>query len=317
MKPTGTEMLLAEIFPGLKPLHRSGKCDAWWLPPGPGCGARVGLSVDGSWATLQLNARHPCQADRLEALAEHSAWPGGVKHVGSGHRPVLRVDVPLLVESAAGRAWVVRQLHLSAQGLQIAVGRQPHTEAPPEDAATEADPELTAQALATCGWNIRVKPDGAIRIDVEVRRAPWTVMLEACAGATRASVTVAASALAQAPAPCRDAAGLLLTRASSALRWARPFVTREREALASTGFECFVAAPPDDRALRLAVDTLLAACERFGLEIEALLEHPELAQRYLEYVFGMRPQAPDDVPSAGIAAARPPAPSPTASAVGF
>lgn len=316
MNPNGIEVLLAETFPGVKPLHRTGKGEAWRLPPGSG-GGGVGLRVDGSWATLQLNARQPYRANPLAALAEHSAWPGGVKHVGSDQPPVLRVDVPLLVETAASRAWVARQFHLSVQGLQIAAGRQPHTEAPPQDAASATDPELTAHALATCGWTTRVKPDGAIRIDVEVRGTSWTLMLEACAGGTRASVTVAASALAQAPAPCRDAAGLLLTRASSALRWARPFVAREGEALESTGFECFVAAPPDDRALRLAVDALLAACERFGLEVEVLLEHPELARRYLEYVFGMRPQAPDDVSSAGVAAARPPAPSPTASAAGL
>jgi hypothetical protein len=319
MKNIDPESLFAATFPGLKPLRVSGRRCSWWLPLGEGGGTRAGLRVDGPWASLQLQGDRAREPDPVAALAEQAAWPAGVKHAMSGRRPMLRADVPLLMDTANGRSWVAAQLLASSEGMLVASGREARVDPPsrePREPSLETDPEFLAHACAACGWGAVVKPGGAVRIDVVLRDAPWTVMLRAGEAGIRASVGIAAGALARAHPRCRAAAGLLLMQASTALRWARPFIRRDDDGGSeSVGFECLVAAPPDERAVLLSVDTLLAACELFGRETEVLLEHPEIAARYCNDEPGVRGQA-SDVSSHTSGAEWPPVPSPAAHAVG-
>jgi hypothetical protein len=70
-----------------------------------------------------------------------------------------------------------------------------------------------------------------------------------------------------------------------------------------------VAAPAYEQALLRAVDTLIAACELFGCEVEALLEHPEIAARYVEFAPRIGREAEDGSISSGAAAPRAVSPS--------
>lgn len=309
MSFTEIEALLASAFPPLTPSRLNGMRGPWSLPPESGGGPRVGIAVDDNWASLQIHAKHTRARSALDVLSGQSAWRGGVKHVESQLRAILRADVPLLVNTAAGRAWVVRQLRASYEGMLIAAGQEARPVLSPRDSGTLEDPELLALACTAGGWSAAIKPDGMVRIDLQIRAAQRSVMIQAGDAGIRVSVALAAGAAARASAPCRAAAGHFLMRASAALRWARAFASRENGQLDSLGFECFMAAPADEQALLLAVDALIAACELFGREVEALLDYPEIAARYTEFVPGIGREAEDSSTSSGAAA--PPAALPS------
>jgi hypothetical protein len=271
MSCTEIEALLARAFPPLTPSRLNGNRGPWSLPPGSGGAPRVGITVDDNWASLQIHA----------------------KHFESRLRSIVRADVPLLVNTVAGRAWVVRQLRASYEGMLIAAGQEARPVSSPRDSGTLEDPELLALACRAGGWSAAVKPDGTIRIDLQIRAAQRSVMIQASDAGIRVWVTLAPGAAARASAPCRTAASHFLMRASAALRWARAFASSENGLLNSVGFECFVAAPAYEQALLRAVDTLIAACELFGCEVEALLEHPDIAARYTEFACGFGREAED------------------------
>ena len=306
------EALLARAFPPLTPSRLNGKRGPWSLPPGSGGGPRVSIAVDNNWASLQIHAKRARSVSALDVLSGQPAWRGGVKHVQSQLGAILRADVPLLVNTVAGRAWVVRQLRASYEGMLIAAGQEARPVLSPRDSGTLEDPELMALACTAGGWSAAVKPDGTVRIDLQIRAAQRSVMIQAGDAGIRVWVALAAGAAAPASAACRAAAGHFLMRASAALRWARSFASRE-DGPDSLGFECFMAAPADEQALLLAVDTLIAACELFGREVETLLDYPEIAARYTEFVPGIGREA-EDGSTSGAAAPRAASPSPAAHA---
>jgi hypothetical protein len=309
MHPAEIEGLLASAFPSLTLALPNGVRGPWVLPLLSDRGSRLRIAVDDNWASLQLQAQHARASAALEAVAAQSAWPGGVKHSALQPPARLRADIPLLVNTAAGRDWVVQQLRLSSASMLIAAGLDAHPEASSEVGGPLPEAELLAFACTAGGWNAAVKADGTVRIDVPIRGALRSVMLQAGEAGIRTSVALAAGALAGASAPCRAAAGHFLLRASAALRWARAFARGENAALDAVGFECLIAAPPDEQALLMAVDTLTAACELFGREVEVLLEHAEIADRYTERMPGFDREAEDDCLSTGVAALHAASPS--------
>lgn len=277
MDPTDIEGLLAAAIAPPAPLRPNGRRGPWQLPMRSGDVPSVGLALEGNWASLHLNTKHLRPPAALDLLLTQAAWPGGVKHVDG---PALRADVPLLVQTAAGRDWVVRQLRASLAGMRVAARQAGSPAASPRESAVPADPELIVLACAAGGWHAEAKPDGTVCIDLQIRGAHRAVLLRAADAAIRVSVDLAAGAVARAIEPCRAAAGAFLLRASAALRWARAFASHENGQLDRTGFECCVAAPHDQQALLLAVDAVIAGCELFGREAEVLLEHPDIAVRY-------------------------------------
>lgn len=305
MSPTEFEALLVDALPGLARSRKSDKRRPWLLPLGTDEHAEVQIAIDADWASLRTTAEWVPPRLGLDVLRAQSAWPGTVKCVELQPLSILRADVPLLSNTAAGRVWIVRQLRPIPAGLLAAAsGAEQPALSLQQEAGSAQDPELLALACTAAGWSTAVKPDGTVRIDLQVRGAPRSILLQADSTGVRASVALATDTCSRASPVCIEAAATLLIRASAALRWARAFARQENGQLAGIGFECFIAAPHDDQALLLAIDSLIAACELFGREAEVLLEHPEIASLYLRFVPGSDHAAEVDVPINGRPARR-------------
>jgi hypothetical protein len=275
------ESLLGAALAPLTPARMNGACGPWLVRAG-GEGA-IAVEIAGNWASLQCHAPGAPVQTSLDDLAEQSTWAGGVKRVGSGATGLLRADMPLPAPTPAGRARALRHLRAAAAGLLDAAGASDLAGGlAPKGDEPEVDAELLAYACTAGGWSPAVKPDGSVRIDLVLRGVQRTVVLQPGAAAIRVAVTLAPGKLGAAAAVCRAAAAMLLARASAALRWARAFAARHEGRLAGVGFECTLATPHDEPALLLAVDTLVAACELHGREVELLLEQPAIAAGYLQ-----------------------------------
>ncbi|MCC6472406.1 MAG: hypothetical protein IT514_01555 [Burkholderiales bacterium] len=308
MNPVELDALLARAFPGSVPERLDGERGPRSLRDAA-AGACTGIAFGNELACLEIAGCRTPAAPALEIVARQSAWPGGAKCVARGPLSLLRAEVPLFTHTAAGRDWVVAQLRLAHAGVLAAAGGDAAPARAPGGGAVPPDPELLAFACAAAGWQATPNPDASVRIDLPVRGVQRTVTLRQDGTAVRASLDLAPGALRRASGPCREAAGRFLLRASAALRWARAFASRENGELDAAGFECFVAAPCYEQALLLAADTLIAACERFGLEAELLLEQADVAQRYLQRGTASGARAEGHPGSTGAVAPRAPAPS--------
>lgn len=299
MEPTTLEQLLRSALAPLVPSRLNGTNGPWALATGPALGGTPGITVDGQWVGLHRVVPDAEGPPALDALAAQADWPGGAKQVG-WQPAMLRADIPLLVDTAAGRDWVLRQLRAAGAGVLGMLGL-PGAEAGklPSDGherqAPALDPELIAQACLAAGWSAAARPDGSVHLDLQLRAAHRVIVLCTRGSDLRVSVTLASDGVNGAPPACRAAAADFLLRCAAALRWARPFVGLdvglEAGQAASVGFECLVAAPCEDRALLLAVDTLVAACQHYGRELELLLERPDIAALYGRCQHGAGPQA--------------------------
>jgi hypothetical protein len=258
----------------------NGASGPWLLRMTPGVELRIDVA-GGRWAGFECPLESADPEESLDALAAQAGWPGGVRRVRARRLGCLRADVPLLGDTASGRDWMVHQLRAACVGTLHAVeaGNQGFKRA--QAHAPGTDPELLAYECTAAGWQARVQPNGTARIDFDVRGSSRTVVLQPRGADVRVRVALASEDLKQPGFAGRQAAALLLARAAVALRWARPFAELDGECITSIGFECLLAVPVYARALLLAVDTLVAACDLFGRELEVLLEDADLASRYL------------------------------------
>ena len=304
-----TEDLLRAVFPAMTGASVNGRRPTRRSLHGGESDQLLTLEVTGGWAFLRAAPAQTGAKTALDVLCSQSAWPGNAKHVPLQAPPILRADVPLLMDSAASRAWVTRQLRIAREGMHAAAGETSPADAWAAHAPAREDPDALACACAAGGWSAAVKSDGSVRIDLVVRGAPRSVSLQASAAGVRASIALASDMVGRASDSGLSALSAFLLRAAGALCWVRAFASRDDEQLSSVGFECIVAAPPDEHALLTAIDALVAACEFCGREAEMLLEHPGIAASYMDYALGPDRSAEDGRISIDAAALRAASPS--------
>ncbi|MDH5541235.1 MAG: hypothetical protein OEY03_17690, partial [Rhizobacter sp.] len=198
----------------------NGAYGPWRLPRGPGGAADLRIAIDGRWASV--DGRSPAGGRRpaIEALSAEAGWPGGVKRAEAGlprgpRSVALRADIPLLLDTAAGREWTVPALSAAVTGMRQAISAAtppatpPLMSAPSHAAAAGAapDPELLTFACQAGGWNSEVRGDGTVHLDLPLRGAHRTIVLEAREREIRASMQLGEATLSRADATCLNAAG--------------------------------------------------------------------------------------------------------------
>jgi hypothetical protein len=280
--------LLKAALPDLAPSGGS-----WTFPLDPGGSEHVAIEILPHWVCFEfaLLRRFDQPPSPMTGLLRQSAWPGNVKLFAKSARLALRAEVPLIVETAADRIWVTRQLSEAATGLRLAAAERPSETPADADSGWDTAPELLADRCRAAGWQAVVKTNGDIHVDIEPRSVRRVVSIVRQKAGLRARVSLGNGELALASTESLSALAHFLLRATSSLRFARAWVSGVPASLSEAGFECTISACAGDSPLVMTIDALTTACDLFGCEAEALIENAALARRYLQVAQGVRRSA--------------------------
>jgi hypothetical protein len=281
MKPEDVIALLSEAVPGLVPGAKDEGEQLWRFGPGAKSLAGAAVRVGARWITVEASLHGDAGTGALGALRMQSALSGGIKVVQRRTGFGLRAEIPLIVETAAGRDWVRRQAAIAYTGLRSAL--QQHNGVPRlrDDEGLEFDPVALAELCAAGGWLASVRHGAEVHAEFASRSLQRVAILSRHGGAIRAAVTLETGALAGEGPDAQLALATFLLRATRSLRWVRAFAAGASDAPDAAGFECLLALPGDDQPVIMALDALATACSLFGCEAEALAQSAPLARHYL------------------------------------
>jgi hypothetical protein len=278
MKPDAVIAMLADVIPGLAPVPAAAANPPLTFARIAGCRARV--RVGAQWISIESTLPGEQNMDALQAMRMQSALPAGIKLVRRRSGFGLRAEIPLLVETAAGRDWTCRQAAIVYAGLRAALGLKngvPHSAG---EAGLAFDPAVVAEQCASGGWQASVRQDAEVRVEFDSRSAHRVINLTRHDNSIRAAVMLEAGAPSGQGPDTPLAVAAFLLRATRSMRWVRAFVTGAGDTLDAAGFECLLALPGGDQPVVMALDALATACELFGCEAEMLAESPLLARHY-------------------------------------
>ena len=251
------------LFPAAAGLRHQRIVDDWLLLAAE-CDDTTALrgSTLPSWATL---------------LGWNAALPGGVKFILSPERRVgLRAELPW----AEGRASPEAAATVAA-GFAEAQRLWRQDDVHQRVAPLPPAAALPAQLIQTCtesGWNVNVRTDDTLVVDLDVAGGHWQARLLALPSNETLALVEIATIDAGATAS-REAVAILLLLAGGALRWARPAV----RAIGDRGvavFEVLLPTAPTAADLVDAFSGLSLACRWCAAEANALRDEPA-AQEYL------------------------------------
>jgi hypothetical protein len=255
--------------------------------------AALRAAVEADWLVLEAEPARRWQREwqrqdgALALLTQHRSLPGNSKFVLNGalRDPVLRMRVEIpLAESAALPASefqdrLAHQLSRSIDTISAALSLAHPPDPAPADSASR-NPDALKDIATLCreaGWPLQSATD-SLRVTLDT----------ADTGFRQATLSVGASGvrlllnlfddLPEELAPVsRSATAMLLLRAGSAVRLARPLISEPHEEF---GFEVRVAGPPESADLEHALNALSLAARQSASEAEALAD-PRLAAAYL------------------------------------
>lgn len=281
-------------------------------------GVRGRCVVEGEWITLRIEAARTALGDGLDRLIEQSSLPFGIKmdSAAKPHRAIYYAALPALIGTAAERDWLKTEIADALDALRaIGAGKPLPISVRPSAAGLD---ELV-ERLRGLGVAASVNSTGEVRVKVQARALPRAIVVTSSDARLHARVTIATVDLGIVGAQLRAALGCFLSRANTAMRFARAAIHVDAGAAATLGFECRLAASTADGPIACALDALSTACEHFGNELEALIACPSLAQLYLEYTGGIALLSDPDADQRIETEARPAVsvPAPNASSVAF
>jgi hypothetical protein len=228
----------------------------------------------------------------------------------------VRADIPRPADNATAQAWLRSQAALVNAGFDAALGDAPAAATTPDDGIVAFDAATLAERCTTGGWCATIRSDAEVRIEFPARSVHRVVSLTRQGHALRIAVDLDTGALAERAPDSHLALALFLLRATNSLQWVRAFATGSGSTLASTGFECLLAVPGDDRPLIIALDALATACELFGREAEMLAGDAALGSHYLALDRGIAAYHPGrpEIPAGPVPPVSVPAPGAVAEA---
>jgi hypothetical protein len=291
MKPEDVIALLSKAVPGLVPGAKDEGEQLWGFGADAKGLAGAAVRVGARWITVEAPLHRDAGTDALRVLRMQSALSGGIKVVQRSTGLGLRAEIPLIVDTAAGRDWVCRQVASVYTGLRSAL--QQHNGVPRlrDDEGLEFDPVALAERCVAGGWLASVRHGAEVHAEFALRSLQRVAILSRHGAAIRAAVTLEIGALAGEGPDARLALATFLLRATRSLRWVRACAAGAGDALDAVGFECLLALPGDDQPVVMALDALATACSLFGCEAEALAQSAPLARHYLALDEATRAQA--------------------------
>ena len=267
------------------------------------------VTIDANWISIESMLAPRCETDAVRDLLSHSTWPGGVKWAARQSGSCVRAEIPRHADSATAQAWLRRQVALVNAGFDAALVDAPAAAQTPDDGIVAFDAAMLAERCTAGGWCATIRSDAEVRIEIPARSVHRVASLTPQGDALRIAVDLDTGALAERAPDSHLALALFLRRATNSLQWVRAFAAGSGSTLATTGFECLLAVPGDDRPLIIALDALATACELFGREAEMLAGDAALGSLYLALDRGSaayhpgRPEIPaDSVPPVSVPA---------------
>ena len=274
------------------------------------------VTIDANWISIERILPPRRETDAVVDLLSHSTWPGGVKLAARQSGSCVRAEIPRHADSATAQAWLRRQAALVSAGFDAALGDAPAAAQTPDDGIVAFDAAMLAERCTAGGWCATIRSDAEVRIEIPARSVHRVANLTPQGDALRIAVHLDTGALAERTADSHLALATFLLRATDALQWARAFATGSGSTLATSGFECLLAVPGDDRPLIIALDALATACELFGREAEMLAGDAALGSRYLALDRGIVAYHPGrpEIPAGPVPPVSVPAPGAVAEA---
>jgi hypothetical protein len=240
-------------------------------------------SVPGSGVAAQVGGPAPAVTDAWKLLALNATLPGRVKFVAPGGGQTVRVRAELPLD---GDTHVCERVRETCGGLAVAMRRLQAGELGTDEILPGPPLSKAANLGELCEaarWPFIERPDGRLVVDLGV---PSTFQQASVEQRATGEVHVWADLAAGDPIPapmCQQALGILLLRASAAIRMARAAAELSPGAR-GVRFEVAFASEPSAAELAHTLSALSVACRLYAREAAFLQRDETVAGAYLGLV---------------------------------